>query len=108
MRYKTSKHTLVALNRALNYSRLKPFYDMYMHCAFCYYIRILVQDRNIEAVKLQPLVHFLAFLCKIIVVPFKKVPIVAVLPYKCSDLEGDFPSINKIHSDMVSKEICIL
>ena len=29
---------------------------------------------------------------------FKKGPIVAVLPCKCSDLEGDFPSINEMHS----------
>ena len=37
-------------------------------------------------------------MCKIVIVTLKKVPIVAVLPYKCSDLEGDFPSINEMHS----------
>ena len=39
-------------------------------------------------------------MCKITIVPFKKVLIVAVLPY--NDLQGDFPSINEMHSVMVS------
>ena len=34
------------------------------------------------------------FLCKIIIFPFE----IAVLPFKCSDLEGDFPSIKEMHS----------
>ena len=37
-------------------------------------------------------------MCKIIIVPFKKGPIVAVLQYKCSVLEGDFTSANEMHS----------
>ena len=32
------------------------------------------------------------------IVALKKGPIVAALPYKCSDLEGDFSSINEMHS----------
>ena len=35
---------------------------------------------------------------KITIVPLKKLPIVAVLPYKCSDLEGEFPSITEMRS----------
>ena len=38
---------------------------------------------------------------KAIIVPFKKVPIDAISPYKCSYLDGDFLSINGMHSDMV-------
>ena len=32
------------------------------------------------------------------IVAFKKVPIVAALPYKCSDLEREFTSIHEMHS----------
>ena len=35
--------------------------------------------------------------------PFKKVPIVALLPFECSDLEGDFASINEMHSDALRR-----
>ena len=37
------------------------------------------------------------------IIPFKKVPRVAVLPYKCSDLDGGFPSMNEMHSGSVKK-----
>ena len=37
------------------------------------------------------------------IVALKKGPIVAVLPYKYSDLEGDFSSINEMHSEKGKK-----
>ena len=35
-------------------------------------------------------------------------PIVAVLPYKCSDLEGDFTSIDEMHSVQCIYAICAM